>query len=250
VKLADMNAATAFFDQACAAVKGNPELEARVLRARLPLDRMWIVKWNDLNAEAQSAKRPFKGPREPRQAIHELVERAKRLDVHDINADDLEKLLNVPASIIPAQSPTALIDLNGKPWIDVQEKQFRCQIASPQCALAGDALASDGVAAIMPGNHREWSVQYDLKHEGRYRYYVMVRCDIDHKKPKEGVAFQSGIHPGNTQIMVPLQQVTNEKYFAYDLGVHQADGQYLWVAPANNPAVKNVCVDRIILIEE
>ena len=250
VTLSDMNEANKLFSKALAAIKGDAKYKRRVLLAKLPIDRLWINNWNEFKSESKRKKIPFTGPKDAQKGLAELVKKAKQMGLlREIAVEKLKKSLKIPATLPNAKRPPE-IKLGYKKWFDIQEKQFRCPTVSPECKIVADKLASDGCAVVMPGNHRKWLVQCDLKLEGVYKYYVIVRYEVNKNKPLTGLAFQTGIHPSSSQVYVPIKKALDGKYHAYYLGEHKAGGKYLWVAPTNNPAIKGVYVDRVIAVKK
>jgi len=70
--LDDMNRATKLFQQAEAAVSGNPVILARVKRARIPLDHQWLYNYQDYRAKADATGNIFLGPADPAKAAEEF----------------------------------------------------------------------------------------------------------------------------------------------------------------------------------
>jgi hypothetical protein len=127
--------------------------------------------------------------------------------------------------------------------------------------ITPDPLASDGVAARMPGDHHEWAVSVPLdfaelakRPKQQWRISVAVRVE---RAGNDGVAFTCGMYDteekkGYGHRTVKVADVNGDGYAIYELGVFPVNAKrYLWIAPAKNPAnAKAVWVDRFILVAE
>lgn len=259
--LEDINRATELFSLAADLVKDDPVLSARVRRARLPLDHVWLMRYKTLRSEANRAGKPFLGPADPLAAVEDFITTARSFDVGSYRE-------GAPFSLYepalrgrfrpPAPPPEACKDLPPEDWVDVQDNDFRLYVPGVWVTTVQDPLASDGYAARMPANHREWATQYPVSDDmvalGRAHCYVVVRCDV---KAPEGDAFDLGIYDTNTRTNIAAQRESianclGGEYRTYDLGVHELKpGMYFWVAPLANPEqVEAVAVDRIYCVRE
>jgi len=122
-----------------------------------------------------------------------------------------------------------------------------------------DDKASDGVAARMPGTHREWAVQQRLNATGIdpnavYTCYVSIRCE---KTGDDGLAFSYGLYDvanrkgiGGGRVL--CREVTDDEYHTYRIAETRLHPHmYFWVAPPQNPKnVKAVWVDRFWLVRK
>jgi hypothetical protein len=70
--LADLNRAWQCFDKAARAVAGDPILVERVRRERLPLDYVWLHRYDSLQREAKRSGARFLGPTDPQAALAEF----------------------------------------------------------------------------------------------------------------------------------------------------------------------------------
>ena len=73
LSLADLNQAGRCFDKAAKAVAGDPVLAERVRRERLPLDYVWLQRYDSLRREAQRTGGEFLGPENPQAALAEFL---------------------------------------------------------------------------------------------------------------------------------------------------------------------------------
>ncbi|MCC6445630.1 MAG: DUF4838 domain-containing protein [Armatimonadetes bacterium] len=258
-----MNEATRLFREAEKAVSGNPVLAARVRRERLPLDHVWLVRYQALQWDAEEEKKPFTGPADPVKAANEYIRLAKRHNAGQYREGapfesyeaSLKSLFRPPAPPPPG--------LTGKPAgasADIQDNYFTLFNSPDWVSIVDDPNASDGKAARMPGGHTQWAVQYSVTRNALYRkpapwrVYMSVRCE---GKAKTGPAFILGIYDGEGgqvafQQTVDLEAAGDGLYHIYDLGVHTLKpGMYFWASPPGSAeTVEAVYVDRFYIVKE
>jgi hypothetical protein len=174
--------------------------------------------------------------------------------------DDFRKATLLPDRRAPAPPP-GCGKLPRDRWLDIQDDEFRLAQPGKWAAITPDPLASDGVAARMPGDHHEWAVSVPLdfaelakRPKQTWRISVAVRVE---RAGNDGVAFTCGMYDteekkGYGHRTVKLADVKSDDYAIYELGTFPVNARrYLWVAPAKNGAnVKAVWVDRLILVAE
>lgn len=76
--LDDLNEATRLFRQALEAVHNDALLAERVRRERLPLDLVWLQRYEEFQRLATAQGKPFLGPPDPAKACQEYLELAKK----------------------------------------------------------------------------------------------------------------------------------------------------------------------------
>ena len=142
-------------------------------------------------------------------------------------------------------------------WIDLQDAAFNLASEGTWAAMEKDELASDKVAARMPGNHHEWAVQQwlhgkPLASDATYDVYASIRVE---KTGDEGPAFTAGIYDMKNRVDLgqvgrTCAEIVDDQYHVYKLGSTKLHGDvYLWAAPGGNPDnVKSVRVDRFWLV--
>jgi len=258
--LEDLTEATRLFSEAEKAVAGNPTLALRVRRERLPLDHVWLLRYDFLKRSAAVKGLPFPGPQDPVAACDAFIKTARELDVGNYNEGQAfatyEPALKARFRP-PAPPPEECRDLPKEGWADIQDNLFHLFNGGAWASIVDDPKASDGKAARMPGSHTRWAVQLpvsgDLLDIGSspWHCYIVIRCEA---KAKTGTAFTAGIYDNDSKrniagITESLEQAGDGLYRTYDLGVHLLKpGMYFWVAPPGNEAVEAVYVDRIFLI--
>lgn len=82
--LDDLTQAKRLLDKAEKAVSGDPELLTRVQRDRMPLDLMWLQRYNELKQTAVTNNVPFEGPADPVAASRDFIRRVKLWKVKGI----------------------------------------------------------------------------------------------------------------------------------------------------------------------
>ena len=155
--------------------------------------------------------------------------------------------------------PAGCENLKEDQWVDLQDSGFNLWQEGTGSALKHDDLASDKVAAWMPGSHYEWAVQQllstaDLDPEATYDVYVSIRCE---KAGDVGLGFTAGIYDvknkrGLAHLGRDCKDITSDKYETYKIGTTKLHDQvYLWAAPPRNPDnMKAVWVDRFWLVKK
>jgi len=257
-----MAQAERLFDQAEAAVQDQPELLRRVQVARLPIRYVWSERWQEFQAEAHKRQVPWPGPADylenTRTFLHvceangiTMLSEGRKIESFAARTIGLGRTASPP--------PPGCENLPADSWIDLQDSGFRLAREGVWASLTHDELASDKVAARMPGDHFEWAVQQvlavaDLDPAATYGVYVAVRCEI---MGEQGPAFSAGIYDvQNKQSLGHISRqctdVPGDRYEVYKIGSSKLHEQvYLWVAPPKNPEnVKAVWVDRFWLVRE
>jgi hypothetical protein len=70
-------------------VANDPVLTARVRRERLPLDHVWLLRYDSLKREAAHTGEPFRGPADPEAALAEFLALVRRHRVGEIRQGKL-----------------------------------------------------------------------------------------------------------------------------------------------------------------
>lgn len=81
LSLETMNAASGLFEAALDAVREQPVLHERVRRERLPLDLVWLRRYDELKKTAEREKLEFRGPEDPAAACLEFIRLSKKHNV-------------------------------------------------------------------------------------------------------------------------------------------------------------------------
>jgi hypothetical protein len=159
----------------------------------------------------------------------------------------------VPAPPLPAGIPDA------ESGVDVQDNLARLFNEGEFAEIRADPAASDGLAVWMPGSHHEWATQFPLAslpprlRTGRWRVYALIRVEKSPSAVPASTAFTAGIYDPSVGASVgqigPAVRDASETYQPYLLGtLDGASDQCVWIAPAANPGVGAVWVDRLFLV--
>ena len=175
-----------------------------------------------------------------------------------------------------ANPPEFARDFPESSWLDLQNFRFRMERMGEWTFLAEDAAASNGQAAKMSGNHREWAVQHafdssilylvprepatcdmaTVSPESReYRIKIAVRCEAQEGVP--GAAMTLGVYDPVDRREVfnktlSVEEIRGSEYQWIDLGVVPLRPRhFFWFAPPGRPGeVDAVFIDRVIVVRE
>ena len=249
------------FEAAEAAVAGDPDHLRRVQRARMPLRHVLLKERARLVLEAEAAGLPVPGPPDLKAECAQFIADATAFDAAFYAegrpfAPYAERLARLFRD--PAPAPTACAGLDPGQWIDIQDNLFHYHGEGRLSAMVEDPAASDGMAARMPGNHTEWAVQYpitaSLAERGNLALTAMLRLAL--KDSSTAPLCSLGLYDAEAKRSLSVQQLHStdldpEGYTPIALGSFDlTPGVYLWVAPANNPAVEGVYIDRFYAVAE
>jgi hypothetical protein len=113
----------------------------------------------------------------------------------------------------------------------------------------------------MPGSHSEWAFRISGKDimarhpAGKCRVYVIARVEKSAGTNDASTAIVAGVYDNKTkeypaQLKLSAAEAT-ENYRTWPVGVFEPSASRdVFVAPASNPAVKAVWVDRVYLVPE
>ena len=113
-----------------------------------------------------------------------------------------------------------------------------------------DANAFEKKALRIPYENN-WVLKLYLPRKGTYETWAAVRCDAQNPS---GAAFIFGIYSPliqkeTTRVGVRAKQLAGNKYTYIKIGNFCGEkGDYIFLHPIKNPSVKNIWVDRFILI--
>ncbi|MFO7907811.1 MAG: DUF4838 domain-containing protein [Planctomycetota bacterium] len=256
-----LNAATKAMEKAESAVADDPVLSSRLQRDRLSLDHVWLGRYYALRRTARIEDKEFLGPEDPEKAVERFIRLARKHNVGNYRErhsfDEYEPRLRARLRP-PGPPPAECRDLPENDWVDFQDNQLHLGRPGEWTELAKDPAASDGMAARMPGSHREWAVQRRLSRvfstPSRWRCVVVARAEAT---ASDGPAMTMGIHDAKERRSVayktiPVEESSGTGYHAFDLGSHELDSNmYVWVAPPKRPdEVQAVFVDRIYFVRD
>ncbi len=279
----EMTEATRLFDEALARVQDSELLTQRVKRARMPLDHVWLLRYNALRRSAQFLGVPFEGPQDPVALCKEFLQLAKDFDAgqyregrpfEEYEPSLLSRWMGNSVDGSPATKPKEAEGTGEYDWADFQEQDMSLHNVGGWVQLVEEPAASNGLVAKMGADHTQWAVQCPILAEmaatGPWHCYVVLRCEA---LSEEGNAFSLGLYDatqnqGLIQQTITIPQALGEVELAegaikttpttsggfvtYDLGIWDLKpGMYFWVAPQANPdQMSAVCVDRFFFVKK
>ena len=269
--LEQLNEATRLMNQAQASVADKAPYAERIRRARLPLDHVWIKRFNDparLAAKAQG--KTDEGPKNKGAAIQAFLNEIKHFDVRKYKEhgpiEPYLETLRLEASRKSASIPDQCKTIAATDWIDIQDDSFNKNRAGEQTFVEKDPRSSDGLMVRMPSSHHEWALSWSLPHDWdnntSWRCYTVVRADVKPEaKETDKVALQIGVYDRENRRgffgrNVKCNELADGEYHTIDLGTRKfTSDMYFWFAPpwikeGVPPVVDNVYVDRIFMIRE
>lgn len=265
-----MRKAEAFWQEAERRVKDRPDLLWRVRQGHLAVRWVWLNRWNGFRAEAREKGVAWPLPASRKTVADEWLALATgpgpagwspmtlvRESGQTPQAWIAQFAVDPPE---PARLPTRgknpplPAGLEGKKVVDLQDGLARLANQPDWAELRDDAAASDGIACWMPGAHHEWAFQLPLAkvEKGRYRVLVVARVE---RSTDEGVAFSAGVYDDvareSLASSVFQARDVGTGYRTFDLGlVSLSPTAYVWVAPPGRSEVREVWIDRVLLVRE
>ena len=261
--LATLLSAEALLQQAEQSVVNQPDLLRRVRIAHLPVRYVLFSQWPQLKMTATrtgvewltmtrgEVLAGFEAICAENQITHLWEDEKRPFSTLRNSFDEARRESPAP--------PAECRGLSRTDWIDFQDEFFPFN-RSEWGALKPDARASDGMAAWMPGTHREWALalrfadSLALLQGEEWTAYLVLRVD---RKAATGLAFSSGIYDPKSKLDIArlsrqAAEITDGEYHTYKLGDFKPTPDvYLWVAPPENPdSITGIRVDRIFLIRK
>jgi len=266
--LEDMNKSMVLFDQALSAVANDPVLSERVRRERLPLDYVWLRRYDTLKRLAKREGMAFRGPGDPEIALQEFRALVHKHRVGNFRqgrpfpknfGDDLR--FRLTKTIPPGDTPTQCKVQGRDDWFELQDADYIPRAKEGLVTVVKDPAASNGFARRMPNTHTVWAchsypfADYDVPDGSRWHVYMQVRCDAS---ADNGSAMTLGVYNDaksrpiiSKKILV--RDIRGDTYTTIDLGVLALGGRaYAWAGPIIRPEkeVAAVYVDRVIFVRK
>jgi hypothetical protein len=280
LNLETLSQAERLWQQAEAAVADDPELLARVREGHLPVRYAFLKNWNRLRREGWEKNAPWPLPEPRDKVVAEFREvcagvpgkdwtRVTILNEHRLTVEDFLK--NAPTSRFNAATPPPpervaappmpadLTNLNASVCVDLQDNAATLTQPGKLADIFPDPLASDQRAARMPGDHNEWAFRIiggklpSRALDAKWNIYAVVRVGAANKEIPAGSAlFTAGVYDTQTRKAVAEFSAAPgpeaRGYHSYLIGTTELNAHRdIWIAPAKNPAVKAVWIDRVYL---
>ena len=146
-------------------------------------------------------------------------------------------------------------------WYDLQDRDFNIiGKGNGWVSDESDPKASDGRAAIMPGNHPQWAIQAKMSGQlasqqpnRPWNIYASVRVKAD--ADPSVTAFLAGVYDNaksaaaTPQTTVKISQIPDGEYHWYKLAsIPMSHTMLIWFAPPNDDKIQQIAVDRILFI--
>lgn len=257
------------------AVKDDADRRWRVRQGRLPLWYTWLSRWSSLRRECRDAGAEWPLPASRKAVAAEWLAVATGpgpkgwSPMTHVNESGLkpetfasrfaEDPPELPQRGSKPAPPVDLTDAERRGGVDIQDDAAELVREGVWADVRADRTASDGLAAWMPGSHREWACKFPVRafppaaRTGKWQVYAVARVEASGAPGPEALAFTAGVYDeaaraSRGSIAVKLRAASAE-YRSYLLGtVDLRAEQIVWVAPPANPAVKAVWVDRVYLL--
>lgn len=267
-----LSRAERLWQEAEAAVKDDPDLLWRVRQGHLPVRYVFLQRWAQLRRDAQDANADWPLPTSRKAVADEWLAVATGSGpagwspMTRVNEGGLTPQAFIARFAVDSpdrgKNPPPPPDIEGadaSTGIEGQESLARLYGEGSRAVVQPDPLASDGTAVRMPGDHREWAFQMPFSElgkragTGRWRVYATVRVETAEGADASTTAFTAGVYDSEARkdagtVGPSISETTATGYRSYLLGTVDAkDALYIWVAPAANPGVKAVWVDRVYL---
>ena len=254
----------------------NPEkyasLREKVLRERIPLDLVWAINPVYYRKAAKIQGKEYVGPSDPLQAAEDMFARYEKYGLLKYRENGGEKEYNRYKGELlakcrvtePSPIPDCLKDVPPTHLMEIADDEFDFYRPGERVFIEDDPAASNGIAARMPGNYKEWALsvtQWDpfaLMKEvkgsaPRVRLYLSARADAE---ADDGPGLTVSVfdkEEGKSlfERTVSLEEIKGTDYKLLDLGSFQpSDHCYFRTRPTNREDVSNVWVDRLFFVWE
>ncbi|MCS6777143.1 MAG: DUF4838 domain-containing protein [Chloroherpetonaceae bacterium] len=275
------------WQQALEATRNDPERFWRVQQGHLPVRYAFLVRWPALRRECRRLNAPWPLPASRKAVAQEWLAVATgpgpagwspmthvneagltpQQFVQRFAEDPTEPEEDAKPAVASAATrrrkhpaPPPDIPLEARRGaVDVQDLRARLHGEGDLVEILPDPAASDGMAARMPGNHREWAFQVHMAdlppsvRTGRWQIYAVVRVELNPGAQPGDTVFAAGVYDTENRVSGGEIRVTAGEvasmYRAYHIATLLAGPQYyIWVAPPASDAVKALWIDRIYLV--
>jgi len=268
-----LSKAEQLWQSAEAAVKGNSDLLWRVRIGHLPVRYAFLQRWTQLRQECVSANAKWPLPLSRKAVADEWLAVATGpgpagwTPMTHVNESGLTPqafvarfAVDPPDPANPLPPPKDIPGADARTSVDGQEGLASLYGEGSLAEVRHDPAASDGMAVRMPGSHREWAFQLPVSNlerratSGKWNVYAVVRVEKAQNANPNDTAFTAGVYDTGTKtdeasIAPKVADVDTEGYKSYLLGTVETNlDQRIWAAPAANPSVTAVWVDRVYLV--
>jgi hypothetical protein len=242
-------------------------LLARVRRERLPLELSWLLQYDGLREAAEASGAVWTGPATKRGLYRTWLAGIREFkETHSSEGGGVQALISglnridrtraVLAKAQPCPLPAEFAGLAPERVRDLQQTPQWLMLRPPYAAAIRDSKASDGVAVTMPGTHVQWAIQPPMPADlsGKWEVFAAVRVRPYAAAAKSAGAFTWGLYDYGASRMeasatASVGESEGDEYRLLSLGVHPINGRMrVWFAPMANDTVRQIAVDRVILV--
>jgi len=215
----------------------NKEIRRRILKVYSGIDYVRVIK----GKASKEVKKRFE---------RFLKEFSIQKFAEGRDAKELFTLLKLDRK--PSTPPKIVKGLKkGKDWFEYQEYSLKLCCTKYE----KDRQSSDGVAATMSGDRDDWGFQLDLAElpKGVWDVYASVKTISNSSLTSKLLpAIYYGVDPSSKGVYFSAQ-FKNGVY--KDIKIAHIDtlkdkGDYIWLAPTGNGAIKKLYVDRFFIVRK
>jgi len=274
-----LNAAESLWLEAERAVAKNSELLARVRLSHLPVHCAILRNWERLRYDCWEQNAIWPMPKSRKLAVEQFARECAGfpgkdwthvnvLKEHSLVLSDLVQQLSSDPQNPPGPPPPKRLrkppppaDLTGENLrraADLQDNLARLAKPGQWAEIRPDLAASDLRAVWMPANHSEWAFRISNaripeSQSSKWKLFVVVRAEIAPDAKPDSIAFGAGVYddvaknyPAEAKFKVADLR---DGYRSYSVGTFETGAQRdIFIAPASNPGVKAIWVDRVYLV--
>jgi len=261
------------------AVASDPELTARVRLSHLPVRFAFLRDWERLRYDAweENCDWPFAEsrpavaaefaaacqgmPGKPWTVVQRLNEPGLTVEkfLAGLGTAPARELGPPPPPRLTHPAPPAdLAATELREAVDLQDNTAHLAKPGEWVEIRPDPAASDRRAAWLPGSHKEWAFRISANRipsspTGSWKTYVIARVEAAADAPPDTAAFTAGVYD-NAAKNSPAQarfsvSDTGAGYRSHLIGDFAPnEHRDIYVAPAGQPGVRALWVDRIYLV--
>ena len=227
--------------KAKAKATGDPELLKRVEAAAIPIT-LACFNYPGLFRNQDKAR-----------LIDELIESCRRSGATRAGESKSFDNLRHRLLFFDAIQDTGKPDfVGGRKWFGISALKGASYTAGKWVFPENDAAAFEGKALRIPYENN-WVLKLQMPIDGTYEVWSAVRCD---SPQPSGAAFIFGIYSPQVRKEIArkgisAKEIAGDKYVYVKIGDFCAEkGDYIFLHPLKNASVRNIWVDRFILIEK